>query len=62
MEAGYTVTVAKADGTQSLQVTYSCMSYITRMYAKQTSSETLKELLKAMYEYSLAAKSYQNSL
>ena len=44
-----------SDGTNTLQVSYSPMHYIVRMY-NGTGSENLKNLLQAMYGYHLAAK------
>ena len=48
-----TLTVTGADGS-TLTVTYGPMNYIVRMNAK--SSDSLKNLLKALYNYHLAAK------
>lgn len=48
-----TVTVGDA-----MTVSYSPMNYIVRMNAKTGSSETLKNLLKAMYNYFLTAAEY----
>ena len=45
-------------GEQNLHVQYSPLSYMVRMYSKATSGEALKNLLKAMYNYHLAAKAY----
>ena len=48
-----TLTVTDADGN-ALSVTYGPMNYIVRMSTK--GSEELKVLLKALYNYHLAAK------
>ena len=60
LDGAVTVTVTKGD--EVLTVSYSPMNYIVRMYAKSASSDLLKTLLKAMYNYHLAAKSYKSSL
>ncbi len=49
------VTLTVSDGTASQSITYSPMHYIIRMCNKNTSSESLKNLLAAMYGYHLAA-------
>ena len=54
LEEAVTVTVTR-DG-QALAVSYSPMNYMVRMYEK--GSDTLQALLKAMYNYHLAAKSF----
>ena len=56
-----------SDGINNLTVSYSPVSYISRMYYKDGSSEQMKDMVKAMYGYHLAAKalvkqiSYQDS-
>lgn len=52
LDKSITVTV-----NEGLSVTYSPMNYIVRMH--QNGSENLKPLLKALYNYHLAAKSFQ---
>ena len=47
-----------SDGTNNLTVSYSPVSYITRMYHKAGSSDQLKAMVKAMYGYHLAALAY----
>lgn len=49
------VTLTVSDGTASQSITYSPMHYIIRMCNKSTTSESLKNLLAAMYGYHLAA-------
>lgn len=49
------VTLTVSDGTASQAITYSPMHYIIRMSNRDDSSETLKNLLAAMYGYHLAA-------
>ncbi len=49
------VTLTVSDGASSQSITYSPMRYITRMYNKASTSETLKNLLAAMYGYHIAA-------
>ena len=44
-----------SDGTGSMQVGYSPLHYITRMYNKAGTTPALKALLQAMYGYHLAA-------
>lgn len=51
------LTLTATDGTNSLSVTYSPMDYIVRM--GQKGSQSLQELLKALYNYHLAAKALQ---
>ena len=51
-----------SDGTNNLTVSYSPMTYITRMYHKAGTSEQLKAVVKAMYGYYLAANAYIDSL
>ena len=43
-------------GEQNIHVQYSPLSYMARMSGKATSGDALKNLLKAMYNYHLAAK------
>ncbi len=43
-----------------LTVTYSPLTYIVRMFNKTTSSENTKALVKALYNYYLAAEAYIN--
>ena len=50
-----------SDGTNSLTVSYSPVTYISRMYHKADASEQLKAVVKAMYGYHLAAKAYIES-
>ena len=52
------LTIAVSNGTDSLTVSYSPMSYISRMYHKAGSSEQLKAVVKTLYGYHLAAKAY----
>ena len=51
-----------SDGANSLTVSYSPVTYISRMYHKTGASEQLKAMVKAMYGYHLAAKAYIASL
>lgn len=53
----YTVCVTDGAGNE-MSVSYSCLHYIVRMYHKDTTSQTLKDLLQAMYNYYMAAKDY----
>lgn len=46
------------DGVDNLEVSYSPVTYITRMYHKAGTSEQLKAVVKAMYGYYLAAEEY----
>ena len=56
-----------SDGTNTLEVSYSPVIYISRMYHRDGSSDALKAMVKAMYGYYLSAKamakqiSYQDS-
>ena len=53
------IVLAVSDGTDSMTVGYSPLHYIVRMYAKGT--DTLKNLLQAMYGYHLEAVAYIQS-
>ena len=53
-----TVELTVSDGTGSLKIGYSPLHYITRMYNKAGTAETLKNLVQAMYGYHLAAVAY----
>lgn len=57
MAQAYTVSVTDGDENE-MSVSYSCLHYIVRMYHKDTTSQTLKDLLQAMYNYYMAAKDY----
>ena len=54
MDTALNVSVTKND--QSLSFSYSPMTYIVRMYNKETSSQALKDMLKAANGYFAAAK------
>ena len=56
------ITLTVSNGTQDMSVTYSPMHYISRMYHKDSSSETMKTLLSNLYEYHLQAVSYLNDI
>ncbi len=49
------VTLTVSDGAASQAITYSPLHYIIRMYNKASTSQTLKDLLAAMYGYHVAA-------
>ena len=51
------VSVQVSDGTDTLSVTYSPMTYILRQYAN-SSNEALRSMVAAMYQYHNAAKAY----
>lgn len=53
-----TLTVSDKDGN-TLTVTYGPMNYIVRMYAKDDAN--LQNLMKALYNYHLAAKNFKNN-
>ena len=52
------VVLTVSDGSSQYTVAYSPMHYITRMSSRDTTEATLKDLLKAMYNYHLAAKTF----
>lgn len=52
------ITLTVSDGTSTMTVGYSPMTYISRMYNKAGSSAELKVLLASMYSYHLEAKDY----
>ena len=56
------ITLTVSDGTSSQSIGYSPMHYITRMYNRDTTAESLKNLLCAMYGYHLAADGTINSV
>ena len=56
------ITLTVSDGTSSQSIGYSPMHYITRMYNRDTTAESLKNLLCAMYGYHLAADGTVNSV
>ena len=56
-----TVTVLVTKDGKTLTVSYSPMDYMVRMNGKATVSDSLKTLLKAMYNYHLAAKAYEEA-
>ena len=47
-----------SDGSSALTIGYSPMHYITRVYNRETSADSLKNLTAALYGYHLAAKEY----
>ncbi len=57
-DIGKTITVTVTDGTDTLTVGYSPLSYIVRMYNKADSSANTKSLVQALYGYYLEAVSY----
>lgn len=57
----YTVVVS-GEGGKTLTATYSPLTYIVRMYNKDNASQAQKDLVKAMYNYYLAAVEYQDYL
>lgn len=52
------VVLAVSDGNSEYTVSYSPMHYITRVCSRDTTASDLKDLLKALYNYHLAAKAY----
>ena len=56
------ISLVVSDGTSGMTIGYSPMHYITRMYNRSTTKDTLKNLLQAMYGYHLAADSTVNSV
>ena len=52
------VVVSNANGTQTLTVSYSPLDYIVRIYYNDSASDELKNLVRAMYGYHLAAVDY----
>ena len=59
LDEKWTVTVCSS--SQELQITYSPMDYILRMYQEQTASDETKALVQALYGYWKAAKAYTQS-
>ena len=56
------ISLAVSKNGQRMTIDYSPMHYITRMYNRSTTQDTLKNLLAAMYGYHLAADSTVNSV
>ncbi len=54
------ITVTVTSGENTYTVSYSVMQYIQRVYHRDTTEEGLKALVKAMYNYHLAAEAYPN--
>lgn len=52
------VVMTVSDGTGQLTVSYSPMHYIVRIYNRDTTAAALKDLVQALYNYHLAAKSF----
>lgn len=52
------VVLTASDGSSQYTVAYSPMHYIIRMCSRDTTEATLKDLLKAIYNYHLAAKDF----
>jgi len=51
-----TVLVTVADSDESLSVTYNAISYMARKFYHDTTAQTLKDLVQAMYDYHMTAK------
>ena len=56
------ITLTVSNDTQKMSVTYSPMHYISRMYYKDSSSNTMRALLRNLYEYHLQAIHYLGDL
>ena len=56
-----TLTVTRGDG-EVITVTYGPMNYIKRMYEKEGTSESLRDVLENLYHYHKAAEAYVESL
>ena len=52
------VVMTVSNGTNTCCVRYSVLNYMERMYHKASSSESMKRLVSALYNYHLAAKAY----
>ena len=50
------IEISVTKGSETLEISYGPMNYMVRMNARQSTEAELKELLKAMYNYHLAAK------
>ena len=57
-DLGDTIAVTVTNGTDSLEISYSPLTYIIRMYNKADSSAETKVLVQALYGYYLAAAEY----
>ena len=54
----YDITVTVTSGTENLSVNYSPLSYMVRMYEKESTSDATKALVQALYGYYQAAVNY----
>ncbi len=57
-DLGNVFTVSVSDGANTLTVSYSALTYIVRMYQKETSTAANKALVQALYGYYLASVAY----
>ena len=57
-DLGDEITVVVSDGNNTLTVSYAPLTYIVRMYNKAESSAATKAVVKALYNYYLAAVAY----
>ena len=57
-DLGTDITVTVTNGTENLSVNYSPLSYMVRMYEKESSSDATKALVQALYGYYQAATNY----
>ena len=57
-DLGTDITVTVTSGTENLSVNYSPLSYMVRMYEKESSSDATKALVQALYGYYQAAVNY----
>lgn len=57
-DLGADITVTVTSGTENLSVNYSPLSYMVRMYEKESTSNATKALVQALYAYYQAAVNY----
>lgn len=58
LDIAYQIQVTKADSDEAITVSYNGISYIARVFYRESTPQTLKNLLQAMYDYYLAAEAY----
>ena len=59
-DIGTPIEITVSNGSASLVVVYSPLTYIVRMYEKADASASTKALVLALYNYYMAAIAYEN--
>jgi len=58
LDDAITVLVTAADSTETVSVTYNAISYMARKFYHDAVDQSLKNLVQAIYDYHIAAKSF----